>query len=346
MMVDKSNFGNGATGITRPHFKGSAMGLAMEPKFRSQIRTEKIPSLQLLREIENLVEPLRRTAPPTNRRAIVGHLVSAVRALAWRILGLRQSFQGIYTVLCQLAVDSGQEWHFREGTVWDKAIFHEVVAANEYRLPDSFQPEDVIVDIGMHFGSFCYAALSRGSHNVYGYEADQENYDLAVANLRPFGERVHLYHKAVWRSDRRGDILYHPGSSSISNSGGGGVYWPGEHQMDVIAFDDILQEVTQDGKNRVKLVKMDCECAEFPILLTSQKLFLIDNIHGEFHEMNDGKYDSTPIPPVAQVAGVERFTLDELKKCLYRAGFSVTAIRYAEPQYAKFGKFFATREAS
>jgi hypothetical protein len=87
---------------------------------------------------------------------------------------------------------------------------------------------------------------------------------------------------------------------------------------------------------------MDCEFAEFPILLTSQKLSLIDNIHGEFHEMNDGKYDSTPIPPVAQIAGVERFTFGVLKKCLERAGFSITAIRSTDP---RLGKFFAIRRA-
>ena len=136
--------------------------------------------------------------------------------------------------------------------------------------------------------------------------------------------------------------MYHPGSSAIGNSGGGTVYWPEGNKMDVIAFDDILQELTHDGKDRVRMVKMDCEWAEFPILLTSRKLSLIDSIHGEFHEMNDGRYDSTPIPAVAQIAGVDRFTLDELTKCLNRAGFSVTVTRTGN----RIGMFFATRQSS
>jgi FkbM family methyltransferase len=273
----------------------------------------------------------------------VGPLVSGVRNFAWRLLGLEQSFAGIHVALRRLGLDqSWHEWHFREESPWDQSIFHGVVVANEYQLPDSFNPEDIIIDVGMHFGSFCYAALSRGSHHVYGYEADRENYDLAAANLRPYGDRVHLYHKAVWRSDRTGDLLYHPGSCSMGNSGGGNIFWPGEQKLDVIAFDDILEEVTHDGKTRVKFVKMDCEAAEFPILLTSRKLSLIDTIHGEFHEVNDGKYDSTPIPSVAQIAGVERFTLEELEKCLDRAGFSVTATRSGD---CGLGKFFATRRA-
>ena len=318
----------------------------------NDIQIKKIPSYQVMKEIEALIQPFRLAMPPPSRKPVVGPLISALRDVAWKMLGLRQSFEQIYAFLWQivlhhlwqLAVDhSGQEWHFRGGIPWDKHIFHEVVIANEYQLPDFFKPEDIIVDVGMHVGSFCYAALARGSHNVYGYEADRENYNLATANLKPFGEGVHLHQKAVWRSDRRGDILYHPGSSAIGNSGGGTVYWTGGNKMDVIAFDDILQEVTHDGKDRVRMVKMDCEWAEFPILLTSRKLALIDSIHGEFHEMNDGRYDSTPIPPVAQIAGVERFTLDELTKCLKQAGFLVTATRSGN---SRFGKFFATRQAA
>lgn len=309
----------------------------------NEIQIEKIPNEQIRRQVQRLVENLKGSTPPSSPKPIIGPLVSAVRIFAWRLLGLGQSFERIYTALGQLPVHDSNDWHIRKGMPWDKHIFHEVIVANEYKLPDYFRPDDIIVDIGMHIGSFCYAALSRGSHCVFGYEADRENYNLAAANLKPFGERVHIQQKAVWRSDRKGDVLYHPGSSTIGNSGGGTVYWPEGNKMDVIAFDDILQEVTHNGKERVRLVKMDCEWAEFPILLTSRKLSLVDSIHGEFHEMNDGRYDSTPIPPVAQIPGVERFTLDELTKCLNQAGFSVTAVRSGD---SRFGKFFANRQAA
>src|SRR6476659_8442412 len=90
---------------------------------------------------------------------------------------------------------------FRPGTL-DEAIFHHLVDDDEYRLPASFDPEDVIVDVGAHIGSFCYAALARGAGRVHGYEADPRNFACAAANLRPFGDRIRLAHRAVWRSDR------------------------------------------------------------------------------------------------------------------------------------------------
>src|SRR4051812_882477 len=50
----------------------------------------------------------------------------------------------------------------------DEGVFHAVNTHNEYRLPQAFRADDVIIDIGMHIGSFCYAALTRGSNHVYG----------------------------------------------------------------------------------------------------------------------------------------------------------------------------------
>jgi FkbM family methyltransferase len=219
---------------------------------------------------------------------------------------------------------------FREGS-HDRAIWLGVVNSNEYRLPESFAADDIVIDIGMHIGSFCYAALMRGCRNVYGFEAEQENFSLAVRNLRRFGEAVHLYHKAVWRSDRAGDTLFH-GGYAVDNTGGGSILYDttGE-KLDVMAFDEIIREVTNDGQKRVRLVKIDCEGSEFPILLTSRLLHLIDNIHGEYH--------NCAISPIARVEGVNQFTIAELKLHLQKAGFTVKSF----PTPHNVGLFFATR---
>ena len=95
---------------------------------------------------------------------------------------------------------------FRHGTN-DADIYHEVVVANTYRMPATFEPEDVIVDIGSHIGCFSLAALARGARNVIAVEADPDNYALAQQNLKTFLNegRAHMLHKAVWRSDQDRD---------------------------------------------------------------------------------------------------------------------------------------------
>jgi FkbM family methyltransferase len=299
----------------------------------------------------NVQNPLvHQIKPATSRKPFIGPVITALRRMAWRVCGLQQAFaeqertdNAIVRQLGEVFEAQGS-FQFRSGTL-DAAIFSEVILQNEYRLPRSFHSDDIILDIGMHIGSFCYAALKRGSHHVHGFEAENGNYTLATKNLGRFGERVRTYHKAVWRSDRQGDKLFHEGASAPNaggNTGGGCILFPNAGEaLDVVAFDDIIRDVTHDGRQRVKLLKIDCEGSEYPILLTARTLHLIDNIHGEFHEMGPGTCNAaSPIPAVAQVEGVESFTIEVLVGCLERAGFTVTWARHGESFH---GMFFASR---
>jgi FkbM family methyltransferase len=233
---------------------------------------------------------------------------------------------------------------FRPGT-YDARIFGEVCAGNEYRLPERLEPDDLIVDIGMHIGGFCLAALERGSHCVHGFEAEASNFACAARNLKHFEGRVHLHHKAVWRSDRNVGRLKFTGSPDQANTGGGGViFWEGaggfEQAVEVVRFDDVIRTLTNRGKQRVRLLKIDCEGSEFPILLTSRTLPLIDTIAGEFHEVG-GEFDSHTIPERARVRGVPAFTMAALSSALERAGFRVTMTRQGQTH---MGLFFAVNE--
>jgi len=228
----------------------------------------------------------------------------------------------------------------RTGSRQDIHIIHEVAVHNEYRLPERFARGDVVIDIGAHIGSFSYAALRRGCREVHSFEADRRNFECASQNLKLFGARARVHHMAVWRSDRSGDMLrassYHEG-----NSGGVNVFVSesGE-RLESAALDDILRQVTRNGRRRVRLLKIDCEGSEYPILLTSKSLRLIDAMCGEFHEMNDGVYSRYPVPEVARVGGREKYVIGDLVQCLEGAGFRVEWQRKGE---SSVGLFFATR---
>lgn len=230
-------------------------------------------------------------------------------------------------------------FRFRPGTL-DEGVYNTVIVANEYRLPEAFRPDDLILDIGAHIGCFCYAAATRGSHRVHGFEAEPGNFACAASHLAGFGDRVRLRNQAVWRSDRPADRLTFYRCRNAANTGGNNAFLPGEEiAVDAVPFDDIVDEVTRGGRDRIRLLKIDCEGSEFPILLTSRRLGLIDRIAGEFHEFG-GDHDSYTIPPWAQVPGVERFTIDVLAEALRHAGFEVT---WERPAGAKLGLFAAER---
>jgi FkbM family methyltransferase len=250
---------------------------------------------------------------------------------------------------------------FRNGTL-DQAIFSGVVVHDEYRLPAGFAPDDVVIDVGAHIGSFAQAVLSRGCEDVYCIEPDAANCEIAAAYLRPYIEsgRMRLIQGAAWRSDRNADELYfdgyhpfprsYPGMKGVINTGSGSVLWGGGEPVAKIAFDEIVDRVTDHGRKRVRLLKLDCEGAEWPILLTSQRLDRIAEICGEFHEIG-GSFpeigeDRAANAPRFALTNVTSFTIDVLVRHLTDAGFAVTYRRHTRPNGALegMGLFFATRE--
>ena len=241
-------------------------------------------------------------------------------------------------------------------------IFDGVVALDEYRLPERFEPDDVVVDVGAHIGSFAYAVVLRGGKHVLSIEPDRTNCAFAAEHLRPYVEQgyVRLLHAAVWRSDPNDDELRfdgyqiftqsYPGMEGIVNTGSGAVVWDFGQPVAKIAFDDVVDLATNRGERRVRLLKLDCEGAEWPIVLTSRRLHLIDEIVGEFHELGgpfleigENRPSNAHVFDSDRVAG---FTIEELVRFLRDAGFCVTYSRHVRPGggLEGLGLFVATRE--
>ncbi len=231
---------------------------------------------------------------------------------------------------------------------FDQIIFNTVVRENEYRLPEQFDSEDVIIDIGAHIGIFAQAALERGAGLIYAVEPDKTNFELAASNLAPFieQERVRLFNAAVWRSDSKACTLYHSGyieTNGILNTGGGDVLWSRQGEaVGTISLDALLTSATRNGRRRLRLLKIDCEGSEWPILLTSRRLKWVDAICGEFHEIG-GDYDSLQAP--FAITGYRRFTLTELDEFLTQQGFVCSFERSRNPDgsTSRLGLFFAWR---
>jgi FkbM family methyltransferase len=196
----------------------------------------------------------------------------------------------------------------------------------------------VVVDIGMHVGAFSYLALTRGAAALHGFEPELSNYSCAVANVSPFGARAHLYRRAVWRSDIAAAPLPFWRSTDVANAGGGTLIWDTDGPpVETVPFDEAIDAVTERGARRIDLLKIDCEGAEFPILLTSSRLHLIDRIVGEYHELR------AELPRHVRIPGYDQFAVDMLAAHLERAGFSVALEPQATATFGALGLFFAQR---
>ena len=237
----------------------------------------------------------------------------------------------------------------------DHVIWQSV--AGEYpATPRSFAAADLVLDIGCHTGAFCALAARRGA-SVVGYEAGQANYALACINTTQLAS-VRIRWAAVWRSDRAPGRLRFVPFPEPANTGGGSVLFtdpnqhrrhallwgltaaaatdsapadPGPHDVPSVGLDAILGEL-----GRVRVLKLDIEGAEFPVLATATMLHRVDLIVGEYHEFTEAQMDN--LAPEARV-GPDRYGGELLLRILASAGFAATL----RPVSPRDGQFTAVR---
>ena len=223
-------------------------------------------------------------------------------------------------------------------------IFAKVVQADEYGLKGTrFEPEDAVLDVGAHIGSFAYLAHQLGSRSIHSFEALPRNYALLQRNLGSV-PGISLMHAAVWRSDRpnpRTLFISPPNGENTGAptllAGGQGLNFETQTRfaaeqeatpVPCIAFDELLKRF-----DRVALVKLDCEGSEFPILLTSQELHRVDRIVGEVHEVEEAMMAG--FDDEARIDGYASYRREHLIRRLESLGFEVTT-RFTGPKMYLF----------
>lgn len=151
-----------------------------------------------------------------------------------------------------------------------------------YRLQDLvFEPGDVIVDIGAHVGIVsCYLAKRWPLTRIYAFEPIAANFARLEHNLQANGvENVRALCCAV-TCDGRDVVLV---GDAASNTGGYSAFTSAGPQVTAahsISLSDFLSQAEID---RVALLKLDCEGAEYEIL-GSIDLGRIERLVMEAHE--------------------------------------------------------------
>lgn len=210
--------------------------------------------------------------------------------------------------------------------VWNSIILHD-----EYPIPATLTGHAVL-DIGAHIGAFSWLCLQHDAKEVLAAEAAIENGMLCRLNIPKSTPNFTLVRKAAWRSDK--DVKEVPFYLEKGNYGGSTVFRASGKNTACIRFDDLIDMLLKKGFNRIRLVKIDCEGSEYPILFTSSKLHLIDEIVGEYHPIG------TAIPEYARIAGQPEFNGKTLMEFLQSQGFIVHGWR----DISGIGLFQATRK--
>jgi len=171
----------------------------------------------------------------------------------------------------------------------DRIILHEVWVRKIY-TPSGFEVRDnsVVVDIGAQVGMFTiFAAKQAGNGKVYAFEPEPENFELLRQNIELNGAaNVIPAKKAV--SERKGRATLF---ICKDNSGGHSLYGAengAKIEVQTVSLKDIFED---NGLAKIDFLKMDCEGAEYGILLNCPDSILgrISRISMEYHNIDNKK---------------------------------------------------------
>lgn len=152
-------------------------------------------------------------------------------------------------------------------------------------------PQDgwVMVDIGAGIGDFSiYAAYGRPNAVVYAFEPYSESYQLLIKNLTMNAiDNVVAFQQAVWR--RAGQLVIDlSGGEPLQFSSREGI--SKRDEQDVVTVEGLpLEDIFEEqGIESVDLMKLDCEGAEYEILMetSSDALAKIQRIIMEYHDID------------------------------------------------------------
>ena len=191
-----------------------------------------------------------------------------------------------------LGLKPGQPYRFRNGASLelvrgiDHAPIVEVFLNEEYgHVPD----DAVIVDIGANIGTFTvYALTTARGVRVYAYEPDGDFYEALLQNLdRNAGHgTARAFNLAVAGDDKGRDLyldsatFFFPTLVQPANAPAGKSVHVGS-----ITLEQIMKS---NGLDRIDLLKMDCEGAEYEILYSCSSIHLgrISEIRMEYHDLD------------------------------------------------------------
>lgn len=163
-------------------------------------------------------------------------------------------------------------------------MLREIFSLHVYDPPFlSIEPEDVVVDIGASIGVFSVYARLKTENRVIAYEPCKYPYEVLMKNINVNHLDIEARRCAVG-SEEKLQKLY-----IAEREGGHSFYGPNisgsfeeYEEVETITLDQLCES---HGLNQIDFLKLDCEGAEFDILLSNpSSLERVSKIALEFHD--------------------------------------------------------------
>jgi FkbM family methyltransferase len=145
------------------------------------------------------------------------------------------------------------------GKVWE--------VAGTQVVKDNFKPGQTFVDAGAHFGYYSLLAAKLGAKRVVAFEPFKHNYEFLVANVEVNGFQgvIETHPAPLWES--RAQMRMSQGGG---NTGDVSVHFDELPNAPLDLTSEVLDELFEP--DTVDFVKLDCQGADYTILLGAKRL--------------------------------------------------------------------------
>ena len=227
----------------------------------------------------------------------------------------------------------GQKILYRPNTL-DKMVLWEQWGAKDYQTV-TVKEGDVVIEIGGHIGTSTlnYSHLVGPRGVVYSIEALPENFEILKRNIERNGiTNVKAFHLAIVGDSSIDHIVL---NKNPYNSGGHSIFKMSveEEARSVCPAMTLEAFIKTQGIDRVDILQMDIEGAEFGILLNTDKALLasIPQILFEYHDAYAAPRTHAELVDLLQGIG---FTTHEYRNFITKALKLETGIitAYKQPQ--------------
>jgi FkbM family methyltransferase len=189
----------------------------------------------------------------------------------------------------------------------DAYILAEIFLDKPYMRNINIRSQSTVVDIGGYIGDFSlYAAKCLKARKVVVYEPSPKNFAILQRNIENnnFHDRIVAINMAVsdaeelvMDTDEERDS---PAMVSLSESS------QGSHLLRIPSV-TLAELIRVHGTGTIDLLKLDCEGAEYPILLSAplEALEKIENIVFEYHEIENFEAKLEAVQDKLKAAGYQ-----------------------------------------
>ena len=205
---------------------------------------------------------------------------------------------------------SGIKLVVRTGNMFSKAtdisMIYECIVRDDYKIKSLGNKEGTIIDIGAHLGSFSlFASKKCPKYKVYSFEPSPSTYAVLKKNIGINGfKNIKAFNKAVTSDGRPVRIYINPINSALNT-----IYDNKGHFADISSVS--LQEIfTENSIRSCDFIKMDCEGAEYDILLNTPqsilkkiKKMVIEYHNPDYFGIQNAKYNLENVVNWMKISG-------------------------------------------